>query len=295
VTGSQEYSSYDAARRIALIYLGILMAVAIILGVLHVFYADVKVGRVSWFNLDKERNIVTWFSGVCFFLIGCAAIVSFYWEQTRNREASAFRLPVLWLGIGFVGLFMSLDEITILHENLFWRETRQVSAQLGGSMKYVTQWQILFAPAIILILGYFGLFFLNRFGISRGLRRSAFIGIGCWLVALFLEGVRGTFKQIGAQWYDVQVFIEEVMEMMGAIFLLGAIVFYTIDIALDFTAERRQNCARAGRFLTKKAVWVLAGLFLFFATSGSTIYYFAKKQATTGAPVPGLFKKALQL
>ena len=80
---------------------------------------------------------------------------------------------------------MSLDKITILHENLFWREIRVASVQLGDPWKYVTQWQILFAPAILLVLAYLIVFFTNRFRISPQARRRAFAGIGCWLSALY--------------------------------------------------------------------------------------------------------------
>ena len=197
--------TYDSARRTLWLGVGILFALAVVLGVLHLLYSDFRGARVYWFNLDKERNLPTWFSGMLFFLFGCTAMAAYYWEERRNREGARFRLPILWLGVAVVGFWMSLDEITILHENLYWREVRHVSAEFSDSWKYVTQWQVLFAPAILVILGYFALFFSNRFGLSFGARWNAFAGIGCWVVALLLEGIRGTFKDGGAQWYFYQV------------------------------------------------------------------------------------------
>jgi hypothetical protein len=232
---SQDRPLYNSIRHTLYLYLGILLGVVLALGILHWFFADLRVGRVYWFNLDKERNIPTWFSGTLFFLFGCAAMVAYYWEQKRNAEGQpCFRLPLLWIGVGLVGFFMSLDEITILHENLYWREIRQASGKFAGPWKYLTQWQILFAPAIILVLAYLVLFFSNRFSVSRDARHSTFAGIGCWLGALFLEGLRGTFKQAGAEEYTFAVLIEEVLEMVGALFLLASITLYTMDIALDF-------------------------------------------------------------
>ena len=79
-----------------------------------------------------------------------------------------FRRPILWLGVGWAGFLMSLDEITIRHENLLWWDIRHTTDQFGDSWKYMTQWQILFAPAIMLLLSYLVLFFWNRFSASAG-------------------------------------------------------------------------------------------------------------------------------
>lgn len=292
-TKSQGHWSYDSTRRVIWIYLGILLAGACVLGIAHWYFADFKFGGVRWFNLDKERNVPTWFSGTLFFLMGCAAFVAFHWERTRNAEGAFFRLPVLWLGVGLVGFVMSLDEMTILHENLFWRETRLFSSEFNHAWRYVTQWQILFAPAIVLILGYFVLFFSNRFQISRSARLGAFLGIACWIVALLSEGVRGTFKEASRILYYHEVLIEELLEMMGGICLLAAIVFYTIDIALDFSQERRVRLQIGSRFFTKRSTLALAITIGALLLTGMTIYRFAHDQAKSGDPLPRLYRKAL--
>ena len=67
-------------------YLRILFGVTLALAILHWFFPDLRMGRVYWFNLDKERNIATWFSGSLFFLLGCAAVVTYYWEKNRIQE-----------------------------------------------------------------------------------------------------------------------------------------------------------------------------------------------------------------
>ncbi|ODS31477.1 MAG: hypothetical protein SCARUB_03408 [Candidatus Scalindua rubra] len=290
---SQKHSTYYCIRRTICVYLCILLAIAIILGMLHCFFADIRVERVSWLNLDKERNISTWFSGLLFFLLGCSAFVAYYQERKNNAEVhDCFRLPILWLGIGLSGLFMSLDDITILHENLFWREIRLFSEKFGDSWIYVTQWQILFAPAILLILSYFVIFLSNRFGCSLWAKLGAFTGIGCWLVSLSLEGMRGMFKLKSKWWYSFEVLIEEEMEMMGTIFLLSSIIFYTIDIALDFTTARRHHLKSSSGFLTRQAVIILTITLLVLSSAGGAIYYFAYKQASVEAPLPRLYKKA---
>ncbi len=57
-------STYLSTLRTFRIYLGILLLLALALGVLHYFYADVREGKIYWFDLDKERNVPTWFSGL---------------------------------------------------------------------------------------------------------------------------------------------------------------------------------------------------------------------------------------
>ncbi len=220
-------------------------------------------------------------------------MLAYYWEKRLSSEQAGFRLPILWLGVAFVGCFMSLDEITILHENLYWREVRHVSAGFGDSWKYVTQWQVLFAPAIFIVLGYFALFFSNRFSLSPRARRSAFGGIGCWLMALLLEGVSGTFRNAGGDWYFYQVLAEELLEMAGAILLIAFVVFYTLAIALDLTSERSRRLYLASRFLARPAAAMLAVVLLVLSVFGGVIFVMAQRQAAAGAPVPRLIRKAL--
>ena len=287
--------AYQTIRRTFSIYVGILLGMAALLGILHVLFGEVSIDGLRWFNLDKERNIPTWFSGALFFFYGSAAIVAHAWERKINAEwEPVFRLPMLWLGIGLAGLFMSLDEMTILHENILWRQVRQVTGEAGNVWVYVTQWQVLFAPAIALLLGYFILFFSNRFRSSPSARRTAFAGIGLWLVALLLEGVRGTFKQAGAGWYSIEVLIEELLEMAGAIFLLASIVFYTIDIALNLSDERRAELQFASRFLTRRALTSLGAIFMGLGVIAGTVFLFARQQAASGAPIPALQLRAAE-
>jgi hypothetical protein len=271
-----------------------LFGCVIVLCALHWFFADLKSGGVYWFNLDKERNLATWFSGLLLCLFGCMAIWAYYWERRRNHEGEVcFRLPVLWLGVGLAGVYFSLDEVTILHENLLWRETRQISTQFGEAWKYVTQWQILFAPAILMIFAYFSLFFFNRFQASVKAWYSAFAGLGCWIGSLLTEGLRGIFKLAGSSWYSVEVLVEEALEMTGTLFLAGSITLYVLDIAVGFTQEQRVQFQRGSRFLTKRVMVVLSIIFVLLLLSGAAIYVAARWQAETGAPVPQLIKKAL--
>jgi len=287
-------SKYQSALELGKHFLIILIIEAGLLAVLHYYFSDFRAGGIYWFNLDKERNLPTWFSGMLFFLFGCSGLSAYYWEKKQNEDnINLFRLPELWLGIAFIGFAMSLDEITILHENLFWKEVRNVSSKMDDSMKYVTQWQVLFAPVILLILGYFGLFFINRFTASRRAIYNAFAGISTWIFALLLEGIRQTFINSGSQLYSLQVLLEEFFEMLGAILLLYSIANYTIDIALDLNEKRKAKLSHTLRLLNKKSAFALGIIIVVLGLSGGIIYHFAKQQSVQEAPVPHLFKEAV--
>lgn len=287
---------HTSIRRTATACLGILLGIVVILGILHYFYGEMRVEGIKWFNLDKERNLPTWFSGAILCLFGFAAIVAYYWERKINAAEGQplFSLPILWVGVGLTGLALSLDEITILHENILWREIRLVTNEIGPAWIHVTQWQILLAPVIVLLLGYFVVFFSNRYSSSPSARRVAFAGIGCWLIALLLEGIRAVFKGMGGHWYSIAVLLEEVLEMAGAIYLLGSIVFYNIDIALDLTEERRNQLRLGSRFLTRRALVALVVTFLGLMVTGVIIFKAADKVAKSGASLPSLHKRAMK-
>ena len=287
-------SSLEYARNMVLIYLGILVGCVVLLGLAHWFFSDVRIGRVYWFHLDKERNLPTWFSGFVFFLFGCSAFVAYYWEQSINKTKETFYLPVLWVGVGLVGFYLSLDEITILHENIFWKETRQTTAELGETWKFFTQWQLLFAPAIVALFVYLVLFFSNRYRTSKGARISAFAGIACWVVALSLEGFRGTFKFLGANWYEFSMILEEMLETLGAICLLGAITFYILALVYHPPGESNRLLKPSALFISKKMVLVLIIVAGTMLVLGGGIYLSSSQQVKSNVPTPYLYKKAMK-
>ncbi|HEX9636725.1 MAG TPA: hypothetical protein VGB99_04275, partial [Acidobacteriota bacterium] len=290
MTASSEYA--QGRRRLWKALAG-LAAAAIGFGVLHLLFQDLESGGVSWFHLDKERNLPTWYSGVLFLLLGAAACAAFFWEQRRGRERPGlFRLPWLWLVLAGLGFLMSLDEITILHENLYWREIRQLSIRFGPRWQYVTQWQLLFAPAIVLAFGFLAIFLIQRLRLSRTAGRGATLGLACWLVALLPEGVRQGLKLLGSGWYTAAVVLEEELEMVGAILLVGAVALYVLVLALDLSPQRVQRLQRAGGFLTRRAVWAVGGVAALLLVTAGLVLAVAGRLAERKAPVPALMQKA---
>ncbi len=277
-------------------FLSALIAIALILGILHFLFHDLSYHGRYWFNLDKERNIPTWFSGTLFFIFGAVSLIAYYREQQRMGEGHRrFRLPWLWCGVALCGFYLSLDEITILHENILWKEIRFFSETLGSSWKYITQWQILFAPFIVAAFICLIIFFSGRFTVSPRTRVCAFTGLALWLIALLLEGTRETFKVSGAWWYMVETLLEEEIEIIGCIALIGSVAFYTLDISMKMPQKDGRHSHANCAFFTRKT-WITLIITLFLLMAGGGIaYYCAHKQDISKAQVPHLYQKALKI
>ncbi len=278
-------------RRIFAGYLAGLLLVALLLAALDVYAAGVVFGEVAWFDLDAERNLPTWFSGALFALFSAAAVAAYQFERDRTARGGSFRLPGLWLGVAGVGLLMSLDELTVLHENILWRETRLVSDRLGGAWVYLTQWQLVFAPAIFLVVAYFTLFFWNRLAQSSTARRLTFGGLAAWGAAFGLEAVRGALRLEGEGWYRFGVLAEESLEMVGAILLLGGIGWYVSEVSRGSLAGHRPG--RTSKFLTPTSLAVLAAVTGVFLAIGGAAFWLAGWQEAAGAPLPALHTRAV--
>lgn len=277
-------------RRVLTAGVWTLALLALGLGVLHLRYADLRSGGVYWFNLDKEKNLPTWFSGLLFFLVGCMAFVAHYWERRRNEEhGPCFRLPGLWVVVGAVGLLLSLDEVTVLHENLFWRAIRLTTERLGRGWVYVTQWELVFAPVIVVTFGLLVVLFVNRFRMSRPSAQNAGVGLGCWLGGLCLEGTRGIFDLAGSSWYSGEVLVEEELEMFGALLLATAVAWYVLHLAADFTPADCRRLGAGSPLLTRRSLVFLGLLALALSVCIALVAWFAWRQAQLGAPLPRLF------
>ena len=288
---NKNFLDYNSAAKLNNKFIFSLITISIMLAALHFFFNDLKVGGVYWFNLDKERNIPTWFNGILFFLFGVSALFAYKAEKSKLTADSKFSF--LWIGVLICGLFMSLDDMTILHENLFWKEVRQETGKISSVWQYVTQWQIIFAPFIIFALFYFVIFFSNRFLKSRKATIFAFSGLGLWIAAILLEALRQLFINLGETYYSLAVVVEESFEMIGAVFLIGAINQYSINI---FFKPETTGIAAAifGKFFNARTVkFSLTSLFI-LSFIFISVYLTASYLESENAPVPKLYKTATE-
>ena len=254
-----------------------LLAVIVLLGMLHLLFSDWKQGGVYWFNLDREKNIATWLSGQLFFFSGLFCTLIYF----RERQLKGMLYSYLWLGVALVFFYASLDEMTILHENMFWKESRMLSEKLGGFWVYLTQWQLVFLPILAAIAVFFYLFLVRRFKQSEPVMRL-FIGAAVFAsIAFFIESVRYPIKALGPWVYHLSVCIEEEAELLLSLLFMLALWRYWLN--LKHKSDRPSRYSQSHIFLFFLSIGILGGF---------CALYLAKEQASQQRPLPSLFEKA---
>jgi hypothetical protein len=69
---------------------------------------------IERFNIDAEANIPTWFSTILLFFVSVTAF--FIHRLKSGRPGGRSRWNKIWLGLGTLYLFLSLDEAAQIHE-----------------------------------------------------------------------------------------------------------------------------------------------------------------------------------
>ncbi len=274
----------------------VLVLIVILLGALHIILYRFRVCGVSWFNMDMERNIPTWFSGSLFFLLGVLNIFVFHVERhIKHNHAKIFRSAFIWVSMGILIILMSLDEISTLHENLYWFEIRCTTHNLGSFWVYVTQWQLLWAPLIFLIFCYFVLFFVHRLRIYKPALITAMAGTGTWLLSLIIEGSRAYIKVIGENAYKFSVLMEEELEIIGIILLMAALILYLRNIVFQQSLYELDKYQRNNRFFSTTTLYALIGLICVWMIGAGIILFCAQKTKEAGQPLPWLHRRMLRI
>jgi hypothetical protein len=175
----------------------------------HVF------GFATFFDLNQERNLPTWFSSSL--MLACALML---WRIGRQRAAHGDREATYWrlLALGF--LFLSLDETGMIHERLAI-ENRGV---LHGSGIFKRGWVFAVALPAVAMVGLAFTRFLRRLP-SRTRKRFLLAA------AVYLSGVMG-FEAL-AGWVDFEVgqgtayqgltLIEETLEIFGIVIFFAEV------------------------------------------------------------------------
>ena len=168
------------------------------------------------FDLDDEASVPTWFSQVMFLFIGTGAA----WTAFLSRTVAIRRL---WQLIAVIGVLLSIDEISGLHElflqslhNLFFRDAAPTSLN--------NAWLIV-APFILLAVTLF------IWKVAKLLpKRTILLFVGA--ISIFLVGA--IFVDLLASIVERESFLnqglliaaEETLELFGIVTVLYAIADY---------------------------------------------------------------------
>jgi hypothetical protein len=173
---------------------------------------------IMLFDLDRERNIPTFFSSAGLFTCSALlAVIAFARKKIRENYLS-------WLGLAAIFLFLSIDEFVALHERLVI--PLQSALQVSGIFYFA--WVIPYGIALIIFLLVYLKFILNLPGKTQFL----FILSGLIYVtgALGLELIGGRYYELHGNeakktiTYFIMVTIEECMEMAGIVIFIYALM-----------------------------------------------------------------------
>ncbi len=176
-------------------------------------------GLVALFDFDTEANIPTFFSALVLLF---ASILLSMIALTHQKNGSAY-LP--WLILAFIFLFLSIDEITMMHERL----VLPVRESLNTSGLLYSAWVIPYGIGLIIfVLAY--LRFLIR--LPRNIS-ILFIVSG----SLFALGALG-FELLEGRLYELNesktlmlsllCMCEETLEMVGTVTFIYALQTYIV-------------------------------------------------------------------
>lgn len=198
-------------------YLPLLFGADALLVVAHLVW-----GTDRFWNLDREHNLPTWFSGIQLVLVALASLDCY--EGERRSPRRLFPPAAAWAVLAPCFLYLSLDETTVIHEGVMRNEIRDL---LPPDSLWISllPWQIVFGPALAVLAALMLALFVTRFVRTPALLAPAVGGLGCWALAVFAEGLaKPVFMARG--WYRAEVAIEEGLELLGATLLVLAFARY---------------------------------------------------------------------
>ena len=190
-----------------------------ILGLISKFYFghDHVYGLVSLFDFDTEQNIPTFYSATA---ILCSSLLLFFITFTHKSNGCRY---LGWMGLAVIFLFLSIDEISSIHERL----TKLVRAFLDTSGLLFSAWVIPYGLVVIIFVAAY-LRFLIRLP-KNIMFLFVLSGMIFVLGAIGLELLEGNHYELyGSADVTFAVFytIEEFMEMLGIALFIYTLLSY---------------------------------------------------------------------
>lgn len=167
------------------------------------------------FNLDREGNIPTYFSGILLLL---SSVLLFVIYRTKRKIGSPFYR--YWFGLSMIFAYMSIDEVASLHE----RAIGTLRYMLGADGIFYFAWVIPAAVGLLLLGIVYARFLWHLQVRWKGLFAIAatlYVGgaLGVELVGGWYASNYGTESFI----YALITTVEETLEMGGAAFFIYAL------------------------------------------------------------------------
>lgn len=154
---------------------------------------------LPFFDLDGESNLPTWVSSILFAGAGFLAIGNY---SLRNKNKT------FWLILGLCCLFISMDEIAQVHENI--------------SILTGIKWIYIYGPIGIIAIIFLTISTYSQWSENSNLRLIMYGIMLGFILSVGLESL--SYFGLASLWQKVEYMLEEGAEMWGAgMILIGSL------------------------------------------------------------------------
>lgn len=168
--------------------------------------------------MDAEANLPTFFSSLLLLL--CSVLLSII-ATTRRKQQQ--RDHPYWMGLAGIFLFLSIDEMTEVHERLI--EPLRHSLHTAGFLYFA--WVIPYGFLLLLVAALYGRFL---FSLAPGIRIRFIVAGSIYLAgAIGVELIGGYMDEHYGEYnagYALLTTLEESLEIGGLIAFIHALIFY---------------------------------------------------------------------
>ncbi len=183
--------------------------------------------RADWtriFNLDREMNIPTWYSGLM--LVSCGLIIRGIFAIKKSQSDRFWRQ---WRILSIIFFILAIDEIASIHEIL-------IIDDLADALNLPSFWHSVWViPGTILVAIFIWKYWKFILYLPKELRRyfliaiSLYVGgaLGMEMVGSYYDGIDGQQNLV----YAMLATIEEVMEMMGCVVFIYGLLTYLGELS----------------------------------------------------------------
>lgn len=201
----------------------ILALVAADLAICLAYLIDAGTGGASvklslLLDLEGEGNLPTWFSSMQLFLVAgtTALFAAGVSERARRSTWLAWALPAAFLAL-------SLDEVAEIHEYLGYRSDALLPGRDRANtvFSYTGIWMFVIALPFLAIMAAL-LWRLRRHFRAAGVLRKYLAGLALLVVGAAGGDLVANFVTVGSWAHVIEVFFEELGEMLGATIMVWA-------------------------------------------------------------------------
>lgn len=206
----------------------ILLKLILFLLICHIIVVYLKLLKVDgifkniiyFFDFDWERNLPTFYSSLALLMSSFLLFIISIFHKNKKL------LHYQWLGLSVIFAFLSIDEITVIHEQL-WVPTQKFF-NTSGLLYYA--WYIPYGIILSILMAVYAKFFLR---LSKQIKTLFIIaGFVFVLGAVGIEAVSGFQDELNGQenllFYTLCT-IEELFEMVGVAIFIYALLTYISD------------------------------------------------------------------